>query len=121
MLTLSGILKDIMLVAASMTLWGTQVTGLQFCGYSLALMGMAYYKLGYDQIKHHIVNANRRWAEFGAKQPIFRKLVVILLSAFALLVFFWGLAPHYAPEYNPSRLASHVSSRFGIKDDLGVV
>ena len=40
-----------MLVAASMLLYGDPVTGLQFFGYSIALGGMIYYKLGYDAIK----------------------------------------------------------------------
>jgi hypothetical protein len=50
-LTLSGVLKDILLVAASIAIWGTHVTGLQFFGYSIALGGLVYYKLGVNGIK----------------------------------------------------------------------
>lgn len=102
-----------MLVCASMAIWGTQVTGLQFFGYSIALGGMVYYKLGYDQIKGYIGEGGRQWAEFGARKPILRKLTIIVLSAFTIFTLFGGLAPTYAPEYDPTKLAQDVSSRFG--------
>ncbi|OAA55462.1 DUF250 domain membrane protein [Cordyceps fumosorosea ARSEF 2679] len=44
-LTLCGVLKDIILVVSSMAIWGTPVTGLQAFGYFIALCGMVYYKL----------------------------------------------------------------------------
>ncbi|KAM5360322.1 hypothetical protein ACJZ2D_013839 [Fusarium nematophilum] len=115
-LTLCGVLKDILLVAASMIIWGTQVTGLQFFGYSIALGGMVYYKLGYEQIKNHLNDANRQWAEFGARKPILRKLAVIIFTAFLIFTLFGGLAPGYAPEYDPTKLANEVSNRFGINE-----
>lgn len=102
-----------MLVCASMAIWGTQVTGLQFFGYSIALGGMVYYKLGYDQIKGYIGEGGRQWAEFGARKPILRKLTIIVLSAFTIFTLFGGLAPTYAPEYDPTKLAQDVSNRFG--------
>merc|ERR1712054_61254 len=67
-LTLCGVLKDILLVLASMAIWGTQVTGLQFFGYSIALGGMVYYKLGFEQLKGHIGEMNRQWADFGNRK-----------------------------------------------------
>lgn len=114
MLTLSGVLKDIMLVIASMMIWGTPVSPLQFFGYSIALGGMVYYKLGYDQLKGYIGEANRQWAEFGARKPVLRKLSIIIGSVFVLFTLFGGLAPTYAPEYNPSKLASEVTNRFNM-------
>lgn len=54
MLTLCGVLKDIILVVASMVIWGTIVTGLQFIGYSVALGGLVFYKLGAEKIKEHL-------------------------------------------------------------------
>lgn len=101
-LTLCGVLKDIMLVAASMAIWGTQVSGLQFFGYSIALGGMVYYKLGYEQIKGHLSDANRQWAEFGARKPVLRKLTIIVATAFLIFTLFGGLAPSYAPDSVPS-------------------
>jgi drug/metabolite transporter (DMT)-like permease len=98
-LTICGVLKDIMLVAASMMIWGTPVTPLQFFGYSIALGGMVYYKLGYDQLKGYFGEANRHWAEFGARKPVLRKLSIIVFSVLVLFTLFNGLAPGYASDY----------------------
>lgn len=92
-LTLCGVLKDILLVAASMIIWGTAVTPLQFFGYSIALGGMVYYKLGYDQIKGYAGEANRQWAEFGARKPILRRISVFVAAIFFVAIIFSGLAP----------------------------
>ncbi|KAH6891224.1 triose-phosphate transporter family-domain-containing protein [Thelonectria olida] len=113
-LTLCGVLKDIMLVVASMMIWGTQVTALQFFGYSIALGGMVYYKLGYEQLKNHLMDASRQWAEFGARKPVLRKLIIIITTAFLIFILFGGLAPSYAPEYDPSKISKEVSEKFGI-------
>jgi hypothetical protein len=66
-MTLCGVLKDILLVFASIAIWGTPVTPLQFFGYSIALCGMIYYKLGADSIKSFFSELTRQWAEYGAK------------------------------------------------------
>ena len=90
-----------MLVVASMLIWGTQVSALQVIGYSIALGGMIYYKLGYDQIKGYTSEAGRRWAEFGANKPILRKLSIIILALFiflALLGSFSGSAANYQQQ-----------------------
>lgn len=47
-MTLCGVLKNILLVAASMLIWGTIVGGLQAFGFSIALVGLVYYSIGYD-------------------------------------------------------------------------
>ncbi|EXF81071.1 triose-phosphate transporter [Colletotrichum paranaense] len=112
-LTLCGVLKDVMLVAASMAIWGTQVSGLQFFGYSIALGGMVYYKLGFEQIKGYMGEGGRQWAEFGQRKPILRKLTIIVFSAFVLFTMLGGLAPTYAPEYDPHNLINEVNSHFG--------
>jgi drug/metabolite transporter (DMT)-like permease len=114
-LTLCGVLKDILLVGASMMIWGTQVSPLQFFGYSIALGGMVYYKLGYEQIKGHIADANRQWADFGARKPVLRKVTVLVATAFLIFTFFGGFAPSYS-EVDPATLANEVSNRFGIND-----
>ncbi|PNP42844.1 hypothetical protein TGAM01_v201482 [Trichoderma gamsii] len=111
-LTLCGVLKDIMLVVASMIIWGTQVTPLQFFGYSIALGGMVYYKLGFEALKGYAGEAGRQWAEFGARKPILRKLSIIVLAVFLIFCLFGGLAPTYAPEYDPHKLASEVTNHF---------
>jgi len=101
-LTLCGILKDILLVACSMLIWGTQVSLTQFFGYSIALSGLLYYKLGAEQLKQHISQAGRSWGEFGATRPVARKLLVFGLFIFTVLLLLGGLGPTYAPSQTQS-------------------
>jgi hypothetical protein len=103
-----------MLVCASMMIWGTPVTPLQFFGYSIALGGMVYYKLGFEQLKGYIGEGSRQWAEFGQRKPMLRKLSIIIGSVFILFTLFGGLAPTYAPDYDPSKLASEVTGNWGM-------
>jgi len=86
-LTLCGVLKDIMLVAASIVLFGSPVSALQWFGYSIALAGMVYYKLGYNQIIGYYNNGSRMWAEYGATNPAQRKMVI-----FGAVILFLFLA-----------------------------
>lgn len=93
MLTLCGVLKDILLVFASIAIWGKPVTGLQFFGYSIALAGLVYFKLGADTLKAKFSDAGRAWADYGVRHPALRKVIVfvgMLLLALAVLI---GLAP----------------------------
>jgi drug/metabolite transporter (DMT)-like permease len=100
-LTLCGVLKDILLVGASMLIWGTKISGLQAFGYSIAICGMLYYKLGQKELKPFISEAGRRWAEFGATRPVARKLLVLVVFIITVFILLGGLAPTYAPEYDP--------------------
>lgn len=97
-MTLCGVLKDILLVAASMAIWGTQVSGLQFFGYSVALTGLVYYKLGADHFKDFFGQAARSWAEFGAQRPALRKILITVITLLVIVVLLGGLAPQYAGE-----------------------
>lgn len=99
-----------------MMIWGTEVTALQFFGYSLALGGMVYYKLGYEQLKGYVGEAGRQWADFGQRKPILRKLSIIVFSVFAFIWILSQMAPTYAPEYDPHRL---VNSMHGVSDKMG--
>lgn len=45
-MTLCGVLKNIILVGASILIWGTLVSGMQFAGYGIALLGLVYYGIG---------------------------------------------------------------------------
>lgn len=92
-LTLCGVLKDILLVLASIAIWGTPVSLLQFFGYSIALMGMVYYKLGAESLKSYLSEARRRWAEYGVSHPAQRKILVFALVIVFLVVLIGGLAP----------------------------
>lgn len=49
-LTLTGILKAILLVAVSVLIWQTPISLLQVLGYGVALVGLTYYSLGSDGV-----------------------------------------------------------------------
>lgn len=49
-MTLTGILKNILLVVVSVMIWNTQITFVQVVGYTIALAGLVYYSLGYEQL-----------------------------------------------------------------------
>lgn len=49
-MTLTGIFKNILLVVVSIMIWHTQITAMQFFGYGIALLGLLYYSVGYDQL-----------------------------------------------------------------------
>ncbi|KAH0848246.1 hypothetical protein AYO21_05372 [Fonsecaea monophora] len=97
-LTLCGILKDILLVAASMMIWGTPVTKTQFFGYSIALGGLLYYRLGAEQLKQYVAHAGRSWSEFGVQKPAMRKALIFALVLLTIFLLLGGLAPTYAPS-----------------------
>lgn len=97
-LTLSGVLKDILLVFASMFLFGDPVTLLQAFGYGIALAGLVYYKLGADKLKEYLGQGGMMWAEFGATRPAARKLIIFAILLLSMFMLLGGLAPRFAPE-----------------------
>jgi hypothetical protein len=93
------VLKDILLVAASMLIFLDPVSLLQAFGYSIALGGLMYYKLGGDQIKGHVSDAHRSWNDYGVRHPVMRKLIVFGLAILGIFVVLGGLAPQLPPQY----------------------
>lgn len=49
-----GVFKDVFFVVVFMIIWGIQVIGFQFFGYSIVFGGMVYYKFGYEVIKGYV-------------------------------------------------------------------
>jgi hypothetical protein len=49
-MTLCGVLKNILLVIASVLIWGTIITWLQVFGYGIATAGLIYYGVGYEGV-----------------------------------------------------------------------
>ena len=92
-MTLCGVLKDILLVFASVIIWGTPVTLLQYLGYGIALCGLIYFKLGGDTLKLQFSEMNRQWAEYGAKNPAKRKVMVFGIILLIIIVLLGGIAP----------------------------
>ncbi|RDW64934.1 DUF250 membrane protein-like protein [Coleophoma cylindrospora] len=112
-LTLCGVLKDILLVAASMMIWGTVVSGLQFFGYSIALAGLVYYKLGAEQLKGYFAEGGRQWADFGSRRPVLRKLIILGSVVMTIFVLLGGLAPTYAADYVPKNYLDAAKNAVG--------
>ena len=92
-MTLCGVLKDILLVFASIAIWGTPISGLQAFGYSIALGGLVYYKLGAATIKAQFSDAGRLWAEFGSNRPALRKAIIFGGVLMIFFIVLGGLAP----------------------------
>ena len=99
-MTLCGVLKDILLVAASVAIWKTEVTPLQLFGYSIALCGLVYYKLGGATIKAQFSDMGRTWAEYGTKHPALRKLIVFGCIILLLFIVLGSLAPTVGYDSN---------------------
>ena len=110
-MTLCGVLKDILLVCASIAIWGTPVTLLQFFGYSLALAGMIYFKLGADNIKTAFAEGGRQWAAYGNNHPAQRKIVVFFVVITTLFLLMTGLAPTLG--YDTSGILTSARGWFG--------
>ncbi|KAI5363585.1 putative sugar phosphate transporter domain-containing protein [Septoria linicola] len=112
-MTLSGVLKDILLVVASIMIFQDPVSGIQAFGYSIALGGLVYYKLGADKLKEHMGGAQRAWADYGAKHPALRKLIVFGLALITIFILLGGISSSgYAPDgYDAGTLAGAASDR----------
>lgn len=107
-MTLSGVLKDILLVLASMVIFRDPVSPLQFFGYGIALGGLVYYKLGGDKMKEHVGQAQMAWADYGARHPALRKVIVFGLILVTLFLLLGGISTsgYVPPQYNPGKLAA---------------
>ncbi|KAL1583773.1 hypothetical protein WHR41_07469 [Cladosporium halotolerans] len=117
-MTLCGVLKDILLVVASMMIFRDPVSPLQFFGYSIALGGLVYYKLGADKIKEHMGNGQRAWADYGVRHPAARKLIVIGLVLFTLILLLGGAGhsgaiPSQYTDYANNKLSGIVNGGTG--------
>ncbi|EOA83585.1 hypothetical protein ACJQWK_00153 [Exserohilum turcicum] len=97
-LTLSGVLKDILLVFASMFLFKDPVTLLQAFGYSIALGGLVYYKLGGEKLKEYLGQGSMKWQELGHSRPVLRKLMVFTAVIISMFFILGSLGPRYAPD-----------------------
>ncbi|KAI0395874.1 triose-phosphate transporter family-domain-containing protein [Xylariaceae sp. FL0594] len=87
-LTMSGVLKDILLVVASMAIFGDPVTLQQYFGYSIALAGLVYYKLGPEKLQQMSTDARLTFNEVRRSNPAGFKLGVICSALFFLALVF---------------------------------
>ncbi|CAD0030519.1 unnamed protein product [Aureobasidium pullulans] len=108
-LNVSVVFLDILLVMASMLIFRDPVAPLQFFGYSIALGGLVYYKLGADALKEYAGGAGRAWADYGVRHPALRKLIVfggVLFVLFLLLGSFSSSLPVAGQEYVNTKYSS---------------
>lgn len=66
---MSGILKDILLVCASLVIFHDPVTLQQYFGYSIALGGLCYYKLGAEKIQSALTDARLQLGSVRQNHP----------------------------------------------------
>ncbi|KAI9044839.1 TPT-domain-containing protein [Aspergillus affinis] len=101
-LTMAGILKDILLVVASMVIFLDPVTLQQFFGYSIALAGLVYYKLGAEKMRSLTTDVRLQVGEYRRDNPAKVKgLVLGVVVAVVLFVLYAG---------KPSQAAAGVAS-----------
>jgi hypothetical protein len=95
-----------------MFLFRDPVTLLQAFGYSIALGGLIYYKLGGEKLKEAISAGGMKWAEFGQNRPATRKLIVFAGVIASMFMILSSLGPRYAPEQT-GKLYNGVQSGIG--------
>ncbi|KAL9051464.1 MAG: hypothetical protein Q9162_005995 [Coniocarpon cinnabarinum] len=111
-LTLSGVLKDILLVVASMVIFRDPVSLLQAFGYGIALSGLVYYKLGADKLKEYFGQSGRSWAEYRATHPAMSKLIIFAAAVVILFILLGGLFP-YVPEDARQKVTNPIPGLLG--------
>ena len=58
-LTLTGILKSILLVVAGVLVWGSPIGSLQLIGYSLATVGLFFYSVPFEAIQDFVAQIRK--------------------------------------------------------------
>lgn len=113
-MTLTGIFKSILLVMVSVLIWSTSISALQFVGYAIALGGLIYYSLGWEQIVA-LTNGFTSWLKtiFGPNgsetslPPGIRKALVIFLALLTTVILASGFL--YSTGYGNTVI--HLPSR----------
>ena len=102
---MAGILKDILLVFASIMFFHDPVTAQQFFGYSIALGGLLYYKLGAEKVRTLPTDARLIATEYRRANPV-KASIIAVGSVVAILVLILNSSP--------SSTAAFVKNRAGI-------
>lgn len=78
-------LKDILLVMASMGIFGDPVTLTQYFGYSIALGGLMYYRLGGEKMKQLGTDTRLAIGSFERRNPGVTKAVMTFVGAVTVI------------------------------------
>lgn len=81
-----------------MFLFKDPVTLLQAFGYTIALGGLVYYKLGGEKLKEYLGQGSMKWQEFGHTRPVLRKLMIFAAVIISMFMVLGSLGPRYAPD-----------------------
>jgi hypothetical protein len=99
-MTLCGVLKNILLVIASVLIWGTIITGLQIFGYGVATAGLIYYGVGYEGVMTYYTvtqtYARKLWegeadASTAPRSMLLRKAALITMYTIIVLLLVIGI------------------------------
>ncbi len=93
---MAGILKDILLVCASMMIFHDPVTAQQFFGYSIALAGLVYYKLGAEKIQTLATDVRLQVGEYRRSNPAQAKAIAAGVVVTVILLVLYAGAPSSA-------------------------
>lgn len=96
---MAGILKDILLVCASMMIFRDPVTGQQFFGYSIALGGLLYYKLGGEKLRSLATDVRLGVGEYRRANPAKAKVIVFGAFATIFVLALYSLSSASPMEY----------------------
>lgn len=88
-LTLCGVLKNCGIVFASILIFGTIITPLQWFGYSIATAGLIYYSLGWEGIKQVLTNGKIMWDNRSEKFRDKNLTIIIGIACAMIFVLFW--------------------------------
>jgi hypothetical protein len=118
-MTLTGIFKSILLVIVSVLIWNTSISALQFVGYGIALGGLTYYSLGWEQIVN-IAAGFSVWLKtiFGSQgsetrlSPGVRRALVAGLAVLTTVILFSGFL--YSTGYGNTVIQLPARSTFWV-------
>ncbi|OBR11783.1 triose-phosphate transporter [Colletotrichum higginsianum IMI 349063] len=99
-MTLTGILKNILLIGASVIIWNTNISFIQFIGYGIALFGLVVYSTGWEQLKGSaagaVVWARTAWNSHsfdeGRLSPLVRRAIFFGLLTLITVMLVLGFA-----------------------------
>ncbi|QPG96524.1 hypothetical protein C2857_004457 [Epichloe festucae Fl1] len=106
-MTLTGIFKNILLILVSILIWNTKITFMQTVGYAIALAGLTYYSLGYDQImklaRTSATLAASMWSSTSANgrsstSLATRRCILVTALVFGGLFIFVAAMQHHDPS-----------------------
>lgn len=98
---MAGILKDILLVFASIMFFHDPVTAQQFFGYSIALGGLVYYKLGAEKVRTLVTDVRLGVGEYRQANPL-KTMVIAIGGVLGLLLLVLHSSPA-STEYVKTR------------------